>query len=335
MAQLFSLVWRPAGLQASVPIPALRGAVIAFASLALFGCHGDEASPIPSPSPTPPIARPAGDISLRAVDVLNAEPIPGAVVDLGDMAQVVTDAHGVARIVSEGSAVRLIRVNAPGYFERRTGLRLSPMSDISVSLIPSFFDLASFDVAFRRAGLMVRWVTNPSLQLHTSVFNGISGVQRSTGGALSPQDLGCIETNLEAALADMTGGALTFASTEVLPVLPQFTVQPPHVSGAITFKITLNEPTDSGATVNTDASVSSGGVTLIAGSTTTYCTSPDRDKVRRELGRALGLDFLTRPSVMNPAGTFTEFDRQAVTIQYRRPAGNRSPDTDPDGFTVN
>jgi hypothetical protein len=57
-----------------------------------------------------------------------------------------------------------------------------------------------------------------------------------------------------------------------------------------------------------------------------------------ELGYALGYGHVTRaPSVMRPAGGLdvTDFDLAAAAIVFRRPAGNRAPDTDPDTFRIN
>ncbi len=51
-----------------------------------------------------------------------------------------------------------------------------------------------------------------------------------------------------------------------------------------------------------------------------------------ELGHALGYQHVTsRPSIMNPelGPDLTDFDRQAVSIAFQRPPGNRAPDHDP------
>jgi hypothetical protein len=57
-----------------------------------------------------------------------------------------------------------------------------------------------------------------------------------------------------------------------------------------------------------------------------------------ELGHALGYSHVTvRTSVMNSNARTepNEFDREATQIVYQRPPGNRSPDTDPDPFSIN
>jgi hypothetical protein len=57
-----------------------------------------------------------------------------------------------------------------------------------------------------------------------------------------------------------------------------------------------------------------------------------------ELGHALGYNHgSTAPSVMDPDQYLlpTDFDRQAASIAFQRPPGNKSPDTDPTLFSIN
>jgi hypothetical protein len=57
-----------------------------------------------------------------------------------------------------------------------------------------------------------------------------------------------------------------------------------------------------------------------------------------ELGHALGYNHVTlRPSVMNQAATIepNAFDMQAARIAFQRPPGNRRPDIDPVGVSIN
>jgi hypothetical protein len=57
-----------------------------------------------------------------------------------------------------------------------------------------------------------------------------------------------------------------------------------------------------------------------------------------ELGHALGCAHVSgRASVMNAFATTepNEWDRQAGTIAFQRPPGNRAPDTDPESFSAN
>jgi hypothetical protein len=330
------------------------------AALALSGCGGESLPTPVAPSPTTDVPSFPGGIDLRVVNALTGQPISGAVIEITGLGTLGTDGGWMVRLAPPTPGVRQIRVTAPGFVERRTALRFEPQNSITratVSLIPSSFDLASFDQGWRTTNSvgvprrLIRWLANPALKLHSSEFNGISGVWRSTGFNLSSQALGCIETYLKAALADMSGGALAFASTEILPPLPQFTNIPESARGAITFFASIGDPCQSlggcaGRATNTDGSVTSGFVQVNSfSSTTTSCTpSPDRDRFRHLLGHALGLgDVTSAQSVMNHTGPgfrpdpgpFTEFDQQAISIQYQRPPGNQSPDIDPDTFTVN
>ncbi len=57
-----------------------------------------------------------------------------------------------------------------------------------------------------------------------------------------------------------------------------------------------------------------------------------------ELGHALGYNHVTsRESVMNSSAQTepNQFDLQGARLAFLRPPGNRSPDRDPDAFTVN
>jgi len=57
-----------------------------------------------------------------------------------------------------------------------------------------------------------------------------------------------------------------------------------------------------------------------------------------ELGHALGWDHVTdAASVMAPVATNwpTQFDRDATRVAFKRALGNRAPDNDQDGFTIN
>ena len=60
---------------------------------------------------------------------------------------------------------------------------------------------------------------------------------------------------------------------------------------------------------------------------------------RHELGHALGYQHVTRTtSIMGSPGlppTLTDFDRNSIAILFQRRPGNRLPDRDPSGVSVN
>lgn len=285
-------------------------------------------------------------MALQIVDALSRRPLPAAVVTVGEIG-LVADTQGIVRLASRSSERIRIRANAAGYIERMTGLRLSPTSGaIELSLIPQSFDLASFNEGFRPGGALRRWRTNPILRVHTTAFIGVAGVApelRLAGGS------SCSADNFKTALADMTGGALTVAETIMLPRYPQDQTTPnylpPGVSpppqflpGAITFFHGGCGGSSSGCGDNLpapDGPISSGFIIVAP---YTSCSFLRMDWLRHAVGHALGInDINGRPSVMNNSGTgtFTEADRHAVSIQYQRPLGNRSPDIDPEGFVLN
>jgi hypothetical protein len=93
-----------------------------------------------------------------------------------------------------------------------------------------------------------------------------------------------------------------------------------------------------GGTTIDAAGVIRGGMVMLDRDGELQSASPRRLRVH-ELGHVLGLSHVTsRVSFMAPDGTGglpNEADREAFRVAARRPPGNRAPDVDPAGTTVN
>jgi hypothetical protein len=234
--------------------------------------------------------------------------------------------------------------SSPGIVERRTFLRV-PGPDAVVSVIPSSFDLRAFDEMCRGSQLL-RWTQAPPLAIERRTLQFTSTAATTftaLSGGLSEVEAAQLEGDLAWALPQLTGGRFeAFGSVDIQESSPGSTV-PFLVAGRITVArfAGLTSATGFwgfsrwqfrstgeviGGTIMLDADFDGSG-------------SPFRRSLRaHELGHALGYNHVTvRTSVMNSNARTepTAFDRDATAIVYQRPPGNRTPDTDPDPFSIN
>ncbi|MDQ3169327.1 MAG: hypothetical protein M3Q55_04185 [Acidobacteriota bacterium] len=256
-----------------------------------------------------------------------------------------TAADGTFQVGFSVAAVNRITMSGPGFVERQTGVQ-APAANLRLSLIPSTFDLNSFNQMFRHAPVngtpaLTRWTAPPKLLIERRVL------QFTTLGAPSYTALSETLTDAEVAsiIADMrdgyallTAGRLgTFASIETR-------------TSAEGSAVTINEPgyivvtRQPGLTAaenywgyarwstTPDGAVTRGFIILDRGferSSSSY----KRSLRMHELGHTLGCNhvFLPVRSVMN-SNAETEpntFDQQAAKLAMLRPPGNRAPDIDP------
>jgi hypothetical protein len=255
-----------------------------------------------------------------------------------------SDASGNFTIQQSGAGRRTVVLSAPGSVERRTGISL-PGSHSRISLIPAAFDLVAFDQMARPSGLS-RWVRPPALVVITSVlaFTSVNDPDfTATSETLSDAEVSALLDHLNQGLEPMTGGVFTsFASISTEPVTPGARVGVQRTNTIVV-----------GRYAGLLATAGFQGVTrwALAGGNTVQAAivflDRDYEKSRNamlgalrihELGHALGYSHVTaRPSVMNPIATTepNDWDRQAASIAFQRPPGNRSPDNDPDAFSTN
>jgi hypothetical protein len=238
----------------------------------------------------------------------------------------------------------LFTFSAPGIVERRTSLRV-PGPEAIVSIIPASFDLRAFDEMCRGSQLL-RWTSAPPLVIERRTLQ-FTSTNASTFTALpaslNEAEAGLLENDLTWALPQLTGNRFAAFGGVSLQESTPGTAVPFLVSGRI---IVARFEGLTAATgfwgfsrwqFRSTGEVIGGTIMLDAGFDSSG--SVFRRSLRaHELGHALGYSHVTvRTSVMNSNARTepNDFDREATQIVYQRPPGNRSPDTDPDPFSIN
>jgi hypothetical protein len=280
------------------------------------------------------------------VDVLTSAGIGGVTIRSDGMSATPSAADGFFSVSGSAPASdpAIFTFSGPGIVERRTSLRV-PGSDAIVSLIPASFDLRSFD-EMCRASQLLRWTAPPPLAIErrTLQFTGTAATTfTALPGTLSDTEVGQLEGDLTWALPQLTGSRFeTFGSVNIQESAPGATVTF-LVGGRITVARFEGLTTATGFwgfsrwQFRSTGEIIGGTIMLDAGFETSG--SPFRRSLRaHELGHALGYNHVTlRTSVMN-SNARTEpnaFDRDATQIVFQRPPGNRTPDIDPDPFSIN
>ncbi|MEX2272238.1 MAG: hypothetical protein WD690_12245 [Vicinamibacterales bacterium] len=231
-------------------------------------------------------------------------------------------------------------LTASGFVERQTGIP-APGSSLHLSLIPTGFDLASFDEMFRHspAGL-TRWRSAPALLIERRVFQFRSvsaDTYEPTGESLTAEEAGTLAADMLAGYALLTDGRLGPISS--------VRVQESEAGGPVTPRRdrTIVVTRHAGLTAATGywgyarwSTTPDGEVTsaiILLDRDFDHAAGPHRASVRKhELGHALGCHHVTnRASVMNSHARNepNAFDRQAARLAALRPTGNRTPDIDP------
>lgn len=282
----------------------------------------------------------------RALDAIGQTGIAGISLSGDGIISTASDAAGSFSVIASATTAdpRLVLFTAPNIVERRTNVRV-PGGDISVSLIPTSFDLRAFDEMFR-VPMLLRWTTAPPLLVENRalIFTNTSATdQTSLADQMSDAEYSALVTDLGWALPLLTGG--TFQSFAGITRQVSAESVPVHIlnTGVITVARVVGLTASTGYwgysrwQFRSDGTITGGIVTL------------DRDFERgpslfhrslraHELGHALGYNHVTvRASVMNSAATIEPngFDLDACKIAFQRTPGNRSPDNDPSFWSTN
>jgi hypothetical protein len=280
-------------------------------------------------------------LSGRTIDVLSQAPLAGVAASGVGLNGSQTDPTGSFQMTmaSAGSGVRDVTFSGPRVFERRLRLEV-PVQDVTVSLVPSTFDMAAFDQMFRSPGLR-RWTSAPPIVIEQRTVQ-YTNVEMSEGAGtadtMTTAEADGLLADLTAALGPLTANTFrsfgrvtrqTSPEGATIALLNPGTITVVRVAG-------LRDATGkwgwSRWLYGSDGQVF--GALIMLDRDFERSASPLLRPLRaHELGHALGYDHVTgRPSVMNPDARLepTAFDLDACRIAFQRQPGSRSPDIDPD-----
>jgi hypothetical protein len=318
---------------------AVLSGVIACSSSAPTG-------PAPTPTPTPvPTPLPFAT-SGRLVDALTGASIPGVLAAGTGVSGGPSDAGGVLRLVAETSldSARPITFTNVSVVERQVAMKI-PGADVTVSLIPSSFDLNAFDEMFRVSQLQ-RWGSAPPLRVQSRLLQFTStGANAATGldEVLTDDERTVLEADLTWALPQLTGDQFREFSSVTRETVTEGESVSVLNTGVITVARFKGLTSATGYwgyarwLVRTDGMVT-GGLIMLDRDFEKSGSAFRRSLRSHELGNALGYTHVTvRPSVMHQAARIepNAFDLQAARIAFQRPPGNRRPDVDPAGLSAN
>jgi hypothetical protein len=296
-----------------------------------------------------------GDVALsgQVRDSVTGLPVAGAHVDVGELSGVDADGNGLFSIPASQTGVVSFMARADGYFAHETHARTGSPSPIAIELIPQGrkFDLDFFDHVFRHLGENGThiWNAEPTFEILTEVFDCVDHEVSDACDVFEATD--------EAA----PGQFVSLASEVVAADAPRYT------GGSVLGSDVVETPVAAGTQITrSEAWVRNRVRILIARlpddySWTTwwyYRDTPNlysalvvinkehkalRGVYSHELAHTLGYDHplggdaVPIPSIMRYGhGPDPEpNDILHGAILYRRPAGSRTPDRDPDDFLAN
>lgn len=299
----------------------------------------------PQPSPGPHV------VTGSLVNALDDGAAPPASFTVHGTLVGLSDAGGIFSVGFPATGMNRTVITTTGFVTRETGVA-APGSGLRLSLIPSTFDLASFDQMFRHQQLtgagpgLTRWTTPPGLVVERRVLQ-FTNVNAAAYEALE-ETLNGQET--DEVIADMRAGYDLLTAGRIGPlasVMTQEAAAGATVSARQDGRIVVTR--QAGLTKETGFWGYARWSTTAEGEVTSAVIILDRDFERsasvfhrslrmHELGHALGCQHVStgRLSVMNANARTepNEFDRQSARLAMLRPTGNRTPDLDPAAHTA-
>jgi hypothetical protein len=327
----------------------VRGIMVVVLAAGISACSHRTSSPTtpsepqpPAPSPTLPV----GGLNGTTIDAASDARLPGVTIRVEGLGQTTSGADGTFHLEADApDQTRAVTITSDLSVDRTTHLR-TPGSPATLSLISRSFDLPAFDEMARSFGALHRWTTSPPLVLLGRVlqFTNLTDAQYAgTGAAMTDGDMSGLSADLTWGLQQLSAGQFTQFAGET-----RETAEPDDIvnvlrPGTIVVARYRGLSVATGYWGYTRWSWNAAGE-LLSGTVMIDADfdgsgSPFRRSLRvHELGHALGYTHVTlRASVMNSSARFepNTFDRDAAKIAFQRSPLNRSPDIDPDPYTVN
>jgi hypothetical protein len=318
-----------------------RFVLVGVAAIAI-ACGGRSPA-APSVTASPAVSTPASTLTTfggRLTATNGGQPLGGIAVDLGGL-PTTTDPSGAYnyRFGRPGSTTVLAftgpaivsRSLAVSLTESRTfdadAIQLSPAFDLNFyrQLVRNTFD----DPA--RMQPLRRWMKTPAIYLKTV---------DEAGDPIHGPTLDLIESTILDAVPRWTSGALG------VPMIERGTGSKEGVSGWITVKFPAGNTALDGYCGKAQIAVDGGWIELgyhvpdspAGGCRTSYAVIAPH-VIRHEIGHALGFyhtdtagDLMYSSSWVSQTGLPTERELYHAAIAYKRPMGNRDPDSDPLGL---
>jgi hypothetical protein len=282
---------------------------------------------------------------VTLVDVVSGTGLGGlTVAGSGLLGNPTSSSTGALTVGANDSGSRDVTVTGAGIVTRTTQIRV-PAPDARVTLIPSSFDLPSFDQICRQPAIH-RWQNAPAVVVEARElkFTSFSDASLPTTAIVADDTAARqVALDMQSVISDLTGGHLMSLASISLQHTAVGATVPVMVSGQITVARVQGMYAATGYGGYTRWEVGSAGnvqsASILLDTQFDNPTSAMASVLRmHEFGHALGLTHVTnRPSVMNPSASAgpTDFDRQATRVEWERPIGNQSPDNDPSGATIN
>ena len=282
----------------------------------------------------------------RALDAIAQSGIGGVSLSGDGIVSSASDAAGAFSVIAGASQVdpRLVIFTAPNIVERRTNVRV-PGGDISVSLIPSSFDLRAFDEMFR-VPMLLRWTTAPPLLVENRAlaFTNINATdQTSLADQMTDAEFNALVTDLSWALPQLTGGTFGSFASITRQMSPEGV--PVHIlnTGVITVARVVGLTASTGYwgysrwQFRSDGTITGGIVTLDRDFERGVSVVPPLAPLARAGTRA-GLQPRHGPAFGDEFGGDDRAERvrpRCLPDRVQRTPGNRSPDNDPSFWSTN
>ena len=309
-----------------------RACALLILLVLVSGCAGGSPS---APTTTDPASR--SSYRGETVSAIDGKPIGGVGIKVGTRAAL-SDDLGRFELKDLDDGAAIVTLSGASIVERRRSVAL-PVVTAKETLIPSTFDLESFDEMFRGTGQLQRWTSAPGLVVLGSVMqyaNIGSDEYHATSESLSDDEIALLIEHMTEGLSLLTGNRFTsFSSVEIerpasgrrANTLRNGVIVVGRYRGVQTLANTIG--LGRWSTNGNSAEVTGGAIYLDHN----FDRTNEAKRLLRihELGHALGyLHVTTRSSIMNPSiGPLpSEFDRQAAMIAFERTPGNQSPDDD-------